>query len=127
MATDDDALHLARALVDHRHPYVALEPLEAGGPAILGISDDQGAIQIADVLVGEVWVGSGQSNMAGGVGGYAKRDATLAKLVEGAPYPKIRLLKGGPKPTWIEATPETVPGPSMALSSSPNAPGLMTR
>lgn len=92
-----------------------LGPLKAGGPAILGISAGENAIIVNDVLVGEVWVGSGQSNMAGGVGAYAKRDATLAKLVENAPYPKIRLLKGGPKPVWIEATPETVPGFSAIL------------
>jgi len=93
-----------------------LDPLQAGGPGTMTISaDGEQAITINEVLVGEVWVGSGQSNMAGGVGGYAKRDATLAKLIEGAPYPKIRLLKGGPKPSWMEATPETVPGFSAIL------------
>lgn len=93
-----------------------LDPLEAGGPGAMTIRADDGkAITINDVLVGEVWVGSGQSNMAGGAGGYAKRDATLAKLIAEAPYPRIRLLKGGPKPTWIEATPQTVPGFSAIL------------
>ena len=37
-------------------------------------------IKLKDVLVGEVWLCSGQSNMAGGVAGYAKNDHTLAKL-----------------------------------------------
>jgi sialate O-acetylesterase len=93
-----------------------LKPLKEAGPASMTVSGTGGeSITLNDILVGEVWVGSGQSNMAGGAGGYAKRDATLAKLVEGAPYPKIRLLKGGPKPTWVEATPQTVPGFSAIL------------
>jgi sialate O-acetylesterase len=74
-------------------------------------------LTINDVLVGEVWVGSGQSNMAGGAGGYAKRDTTLAKLIEGGPYPNIRLMKGGGKPAWMEATPESIPGFSAILIS----------
>lgn len=59
---------------------------------------------IQNVLVGDVWVGSGQSNMAGRTSSYAKKDPTLAKLVEKAPYPLIRLMHGGPKPTWGQAT-----------------------
>jgi len=95
---------------------VKLDPLVAGGPAELCINDGGAkTITVTDILIGEVWVGSGQSNMAGGAGGYAKRDATLAKLIESAPYPKIRLLKGGPTPTWIEATPQTIPGFSAIL------------
>jgi len=39
---------------------VALDPLKAGGPDTLKVND----IVFSDVLVGEVWVGSGQSNMA---------------------------------------------------------------
>lgn len=92
-----------------------LDMLKAGGPDELSVSCGDEKIAIADVLVGEVWVGSGQSNMAGGAGGYAKRDVTLAKLVNAAPYPKIRLMKGGPKPTWQEANEKTVSGFSALL------------
>jgi len=92
-----------------------LDALKAGGPDELSISCGDEKIAIADVLVGEVWVGSGQSNMAGGAGGYAKRDATLAKLLEAAPYPKLRLMKGGPKPTWQEADEKSLPGFSAIL------------
>src|SRR6185369_5599753 len=42
---------------------VKLDSLKAGGPDVLTINDKK----IDDVLVGEVWVGSGQSNMAGAV------------------------------------------------------------
>ncbi len=38
---------------------VKLDPLKAGGPDTLTIGDKK----IEDVLVGDVWVGSGQSNM----------------------------------------------------------------
>ena len=60
-----------------------------------------------DVLVGDVWVGSGQSNMAGGLAGYAKRDEGLAKLIAAAPFPLIRLHRGD-KPEWKKATADNV-------------------
>src|SRR5262249_24871788 len=69
---------------------VQLTGLKAGGPDKLTVSASN-TITLDDVLVGEVWIGSGQSNMAGGVGGYAKGDPGLTKLLEGAPYPKVRL------------------------------------
>ncbi|MDP6110837.1 MAG: sialate O-acetylesterase [Planctomycetota bacterium] len=71
---------------------LTLEPLKAGGPDELKVTG-QNAIVIKDVLVGEVWVGSGQSNMAGSAGGYAKNDAELAKVLASAPYEKLRILR----------------------------------
>lgn len=70
---------------------LTLDPLTAGGPDELKVVG-QNTIVIKDVLVGEVWVGSGQSNMAGAAGGYAKNDPELAKLLESAPYEKLRVL-----------------------------------
>lgn len=75
-----------------------LDPLKAGGPDVLTVND----ITLDDVLVGEVWVGSGQSNMQMPPGYYAKGDLVLANNVAAAPYPKIRLASAG-KP-WVEAT-----------------------
>ena len=72
-----------------------------------------GKTEIADVLVGDVWVGSGQSNMAGGTGGYARRDEVLAALVKAAPYPKLRLYRRG----WKEATAQNINGFSAILFS----------
>ena len=83
---------------------VKLDAMTAGGPYTLKVQGKDKTVQFADVLVGEVWVGSGQSNMAGGVGGYAKNDEVLAKLVAGT-YPKLRLKKGR-GPGWQQATPE---------------------
>ena len=40
-----------------------LRPLKAGGPDTLTVSTKSQTIQLANVLVGEVWVCSGQSNM----------------------------------------------------------------
>lgn len=67
---------------------VVLEKLKVGGPDELTIAGTN-TLTLKDVLVGEVWVGSGQSNMAGNVGGYAKDDPTLAELAA-KDYPRIR-------------------------------------
>ena len=77
---------------------VKLKPLTAGGPDTLTVNN----LTITDVLVGEVWVGSGQSNMQIGVGYFIKGDAGLALLVTNAPYPKLRL--GSANKPWMEAT-----------------------
>lgn len=42
---------------------VRLKPLKSGGPFVMTIAGDN-TVTITNVLVGEVWVGSGQSNMA---------------------------------------------------------------
>lgn len=95
---------------------LALPELEASSEGrMMTIAGGGKEIAISDVLVGDVWLGSGQSNMAGKVAGYAKKDETLAKLVEQAPYPSIRLMNGGKKPVWKLATPENVNGFSAIL------------
>jgi sialate O-acetylesterase len=40
-----------------------LRSLKAGGPAVLTVRTKSNTIQVTNVLVGEVWVCSGQSNM----------------------------------------------------------------
>ena len=83
---------------------VSLKPMAASskGRMMTVMAGDRKKM-IKDVLVGEVWVGSGQSNMAGRTASYAKNDPTLAKVIELAPYPLIRLMQGGPKPKWVLA------------------------
>jgi sialate O-acetylesterase len=90
---------------------VTLDPLTAGGPDPLTVAG-KNTVTLADVLVGEVWVGSGQSNMAGAVRNYAAGDPRLAELAAGK-YPRLRLLWGGEQ--WKEATPEAVAGFSAIL------------
>ncbi len=69
---------------------VRLAPLKLGKPGTLTVN----TVTFTDVLVGDVWVGSGQSNMAGGTGGYAKGDDVLAATLKGGPYPQLRLYQG---------------------------------
>lgn len=69
-----------------------LDPLKTGAAAELKAGDTV----LKDVLVGEVWLGSGQSNMAGSCGGYMKNDSVLTEIVNAGPYPTLRLYgKGG--------------------------------
>lgn len=49
--------------VDHKW-VVTLSPLEAGGPYTLNVWDNQGECrQFVNVMIGEVWLAGGQSNM----------------------------------------------------------------
>lgn len=82
---------------------VKLDALKVGGPDVLTIGDKQ----IEDVLVGDVWVGSGQSNMDMTTPSYTASDPGLATIVAES-YPKIRLLRKDANAAWQEATPESI-------------------
>jgi sialate O-acetylesterase len=73
---------------------VRLDPQDLGEASGLTVRGPN-TVTFTDVLVGEVWIGSGQSNMAGGAGGYARNDAVLAKMIEDGPYSELRLYRGG--------------------------------
>ncbi len=79
---------------------VTLEGLKSGGPHTLDVKG-KNSIAVNDVLIGEVWVGSGQSNMAGLVRSYAVNDPVLAESAKKT-YPQLRLLRAG---KWTEAAP----------------------
>jgi sialate O-acetylesterase len=64
-----------------------------------------GSQQITDVLVGDVWIGSGQSNMDMPVASYVANDPVL-KAAADQSYPKLRLLRKDANATWEEAKPE---------------------
>jgi sialate O-acetylesterase len=78
---------------------VMLDPLPAGGPHELVIAGSND-IAFADVLVGEVWICSGQSNMQWTVDRTNDADLVLAS----ADYPKIRMINyprvGSQTPIW---------------------------
>jgi len=101
---------------------VRLPKQTAGGPVEMTIAGTN-SITIHDILIGEVWVGSGQSNMTFPVsaskGSYAGI-TNEAQEIAAANYPKIRMFtvrdaKGSePLPavagTWEVCSPQTVPG-----------------
>lgn len=94
---------------------VMVDPMPAGGPHVLSIQG-KNKLQFDDVLVGEVWICSGQSNMAWSVGGSKDADLELAT----AKYPNIRLIGvpnfGTQEPqkdfrgAWRACLPETAAG-----------------
>lgn len=85
---------------------VSLDPLTAGEGLTLTVSGTN-TLVITDVLVGEVWFGSGQSNMAGPVRTYKGNDPGLQTALAAAPFPRIRLIKSGGT-GWQLATPANV-------------------
>jgi sialate O-acetylesterase len=92
---------------------VWLQPL-APGPAAEMTIRGTNTITIADVLVGDVWVGSGQSNMQWTVG----QSDNAAAEIAAAKHPGVRLFyvprKPSPVPVddvearWVVCSPETV-------------------
>jgi len=94
---------------------VKLDALKPGGPELMTIKG-QDTVEVKDVLVGEVWLASGQSNMEWPVRASADVEAVLASAND----PMIRLFtvpRGGsgmPKTavdaSWKPCTPETVGG-----------------
>lgn len=94
---------------------VSLAPLKAGGPHTLKILGNN-EILLKEILVGEVWVCSGQSNMEWTV----ERSANPEEEIKNANYPKIRLFqaekkiagKQQPDTTgeWKLCSPESIPG-----------------
>lgn len=94
---------------------VSLDPMEAGGPYQMVVKGRKNAVTFNDVLAGEVWICSGQSNME-----WPLRSATNGKA-EGktANYSKIRQLEVSKamsltpasdiKGEWTVCSPETAP------------------
>ena len=92
---------------------VSLKPLEPGGPFPLTVSG-KNRIEMKNVLVGEVWVASGQSNMAWRV----KQSADPEAAIAGATCPLVRFFTvprsevAAPaaevKAGWQQCGPETV-------------------
>ena len=103
---------------------VDLKNLSAGGPHTLAVSSDKNpasSLKINDVLIGEVWLGSGQSNMAMTVKGakdYEKEQAdatdstirmfTVKSSASAAPTDDVQ-------GTWVTCKPESVGGFSATL------------
>ena len=100
------------------HWSVYLMPEKAGGPYTMQIAGTN-TITLSDLLVGDVWFASGQSNMEMPLNGFPN-SAVLkngAQEIANANYPDIHLLLIPKKPsqyplddepaTWTQCTPET--------------------
>lgn len=70
---------------------VAVSTPEAGGPYTISISDGE-VFKLTNVLVGEVWLCSGQSNMEMPLAGWGKV-LNYEQEIANADYPSIRLLQ----------------------------------
>lgn len=104
-----------------------LDALRAGAePRELRVSAGQDSLTIQDVLVGEVWHASGQSNMAWTVGDVARQFAPVKEQAAAARFPAIRFrrINDGESATpltelrgkggWTVCSPATVSGFSAA-------------
>ena len=92
---------------------------EAGGPFEITIKGNDTTIIFKNVLVGEVWICSGQSNMEMPLMGWPPKDTikNFAEEIKNADYPKIRMFTVSKsvsvepgedcKGSWKECTPET--------------------
>ena len=96
--------HEGTTLADVRHSWsVRLPAMSAGGPFTLTVTGNK-KIEIKDVMIGEVWIASGQSNMT-----FALENAEGAATdVPKADYPQIRLFTV-PKKIALSPQDDTLP------------------
>jgi sialate O-acetylesterase len=112
--TINSQTHTTKAGAD-RSWQITLDPMATGGPYTLAIQG-KNTLSIEDVLVGEVWICSGQSNMQWSVG--ASKDVDLE--IPAAKHPRLRLISvpqvGTQEPKhdfngqWRTCRPDTVSG-----------------
>lgn len=94
---------------------VSLDPMEAGGPYQMNVLGKKNAVTFDDVLAGEVWICSGQSNMEWPL----SASADAKKEIAAATFPQIRQLavkkvmslspKDDIEGQWTVCSPETAP------------------
>ena len=92
---------------------VRLKPLKVGGPYTLRVTGPDNTLVRTNVLVGEVWVCSGQSNMAF----LLSRAANAEEAIAAAHDPQLRLFTvardaadapvADVSGAWVESSPET--------------------
>ena len=114
LRSPDQKEEFLRTVADAKGNWrVSLSPRPAGGPYTLSI-EGSNTIELEDVLFGEVWLCSGQSNMEWPVA--MSKDSELE--IGTANYPEIRLFHvpklpaGSPMPdleaSWQSTSPETI-------------------
>ncbi len=106
-----------RTVADSNGRWTAtLPPMQAGGPFEVTIAGNQDTVVLRDVLIGEVWVLSGQSNMAFEL----SRASNAEEALKQADRPQVRLLtipksdalkaQVGFSGQWAECTAESARG-----------------
>ncbi len=98
---------------------VRLRTVKAGGPYVLNVTAGDSTIRYTNVMLGEVWVCSGQSNMQMPLAGWPPLFPlnNASEEIRKAEYPDIRLFTASPKyavtpqsdcsGSWTECTPKT--------------------
>lgn len=100
------------------HWKIILDPMPASSkPRNLQVSSVEFQISLTNVLIGEVWLAGGQSNMATTMESYKK---TTQPDIDSSDDPLLRMTtipqegyvgaKKGAKPAWKQTTPSTVRG-----------------
>ena len=102
-----------------------LPPFKAGGPYVLKIESDTSRIEFENVLIGDVWFASGQSNMEHPMAGWEfiphSAVTNSEKEIADSNYPEIRLFQVPKYPSpvvqddlhggqWDVAGPQSVAG-----------------
>lgn len=114
-AKDVEPVSTATSIADAAGNWqVKLPAMAAGGPYTLRVKGSN-TLELTNVLFGEVWVCSGQSNMQWSVNASKDNEAEIAAAM----YPKIRLfyiprvpsglLQKDVEADWYETSPETIP------------------
>ncbi|MCD7708476.1 MAG: sialate O-acetylesterase [Clostridiales bacterium] len=102
-------LCIARAATSDGKFCVCLPPMEAGGPYELTVSDGREKIKFSDVMIGEVWLAGGQSNMELELSNSAEGEEELSKIegenvryyyVPKEPWENDELKKKEEESTW---------------------------
>ena len=127
--TDKTDIQQKTAIADEQGKWmVKLDPLNAGGPVTMTAKGSD-TVTIQDILIGEVWIGSGQSNMELPI----ELTATGTADIASANDPQLRLMKVNRsveenigkdiKGTWSATTPESI-GPKPASGTTRAVPGV---
>lgn len=100
---------------------VQVKTPSAGGPYNISIASSGTSVELKNVLIGEVWICSGQSNMEMTMDDWIKID-NYKEEIAGANFPNIRLLKVEKATSLAPASDVNVRGGSWQVCSPASVP-----